>query len=54
MNTGFAITRIADTAATLSRRTIASLRHGDFDMVRSAIVLACGMALIMAGAPLPF
>jgi len=41
------------TAMTFSRNAFAGIRRADIDLVRSAFVLACGAALIFAGAPLP-
>ncbi|MEL7197989.1 MAG: hypothetical protein AAGL10_06715 [Pseudomonadota bacterium] len=41
-------------AIALSRATLASARSNPMDWASSALVLGCGLALILAGPVLPF
>ena len=41
-------------ALTLSARMISEARARQAEVLSSAIVLACGVALILAGQPLPY
>ena len=41
-------------AIALSKTAYEAARERQLDVVRSAIVLGCGAALILAGQPLPF
>ena len=42
------------TAIALSKTALETARARQIEIVRSAIVLGCGAALILAGQPLPF